>query len=287
MTDSNFWAVAGPLIALVGVVLVVRGARHRSSTGTARDLSGGGWTLSRRAGRRAARRTCRASDRSRVWLVSASPASSPAAACRNGSPGSSLRSSSAIRPDSPACCRSATPSATTPSPGRSRGGRRARTGSTSAVSSRPRRRTRSPTSSALPQTSLVRDFQCVTGWRVPEVHWSGVRLAELLDRAEPSPSATAVAFHSFDGTYTESLTLDQARRSDVLVALQMLGKPVTHDHGGPVRMYVAPMYGYKSTKWLSGDRAHRRRRARLLGTHRRLRRRRLDRYVERARGRAR
>ncbi|MCU1397181.1 MAG: Oxidoreductase molybdopterin binding, partial [Acidimicrobiales bacterium] len=27
--------------------------------------------------------------------------------------------------------------------------------------------------------------------------------------------------------------------------------PVTHDHGGPVRMYVAPMYGYKSTKWLS------------------------------------
>src|SRR4051794_16449643 len=106
--------------------------------------------------------------------------------------------------------------------------------------------------SALPQTSLVRDFRCVTGWRVPEVHWSGVRLAELLDRAAPSPSATAVAFRSFDGTYTESLTLDQARRSDVLVALQMLGKPVTHDHGGPVRMYVAPMYGYKSTKWLSG-----------------------------------
>jgi DMSO/TMAO reductase YedYZ molybdopterin-dependent catalytic subunit len=106
--------------------------------------------------------------------------------------------------------------------------------------------------SAMPQTSLIRDFQCVTGWRVPEVHWSGVRLAELLDRAGPSPEATAVAFHSFDGTYTESLTLEQALRSDVLVALQMLGKPVTHDHGGPVRMYVAPMYGYKSTKWLSG-----------------------------------
>ena len=35
------------------------------------------------------------------------------------------------------------------------------------------------------------------------------------------------------------------------IALTMLGKPVTHDHGGPVRMYVAPMYGYKSTKWLA------------------------------------
>ena len=32
----------------------------------------------------------------------------------------------------------------------------------------------------------------------------------------------------------------------------MLARRVTHDHGGPVRLYVAPMYGYKSVKWLSG-----------------------------------
>jgi DMSO/TMAO reductase YedYZ molybdopterin-dependent catalytic subunit len=30
----------------------------------------------------------------------------------------------------------------------------------------------------------------------------------------------------------------------------MLGAPITTDHGGPVRLYVAPMYGYKSAKWL-------------------------------------
>jgi DMSO/TMAO reductase YedYZ molybdopterin-dependent catalytic subunit len=103
----------------------------------------------------------------------------------------------------------------------------------------------------MPQTTLVRDFQCVTGWRVPEVHWSGVRLSDLLDAAQPAADAKAISFGSFDGKYTESLTIEQARRGDVLVALQMLGRPVTHDHGGPVRMYVAPMYGYKSTKWLS------------------------------------
>ena len=34
MTDSNFWAVAGPVIALAGLVLAARGARRRSSTGT-------------------------------------------------------------------------------------------------------------------------------------------------------------------------------------------------------------------------------------------------------------
>lgn len=105
---------------------------------------------------------------------------------------------------------------------------------------------------ALPQTAFVHDFQCVTGWRVPQVHWSGVPLSTVLDRAVPTAAATAVRFHSFDGTYTESMTLAQARRSDVIVALRMLGGPVTHDHGGPVRIYAPSMYGYKSTKWLSG-----------------------------------
>jgi DMSO/TMAO reductase YedYZ molybdopterin-dependent catalytic subunit len=105
---------------------------------------------------------------------------------------------------------------------------------------------------SMPQTSLVRDFQCVTGWRVPEVHWEGVSLSHLIDLAGPAEDATAVRFTSFDGTYTESLTLEQARLPGVIVALRMLGGPVSHDHGGPVRLYVAPMYGYKSAKWLSG-----------------------------------
>jgi DMSO/TMAO reductase YedYZ molybdopterin-dependent catalytic subunit len=105
---------------------------------------------------------------------------------------------------------------------------------------------------AMPQTELVRDFQCVTGWRVPKVHWRGVRLADLLDAVEPAPEATAVRFTSFDGVYSESLTLDQARRPDVLVATSMLGGSVSRYHGGPVRLFVAPMYGYKSLKWLGG-----------------------------------
>jgi DMSO/TMAO reductase YedYZ molybdopterin-dependent catalytic subunit len=104
---------------------------------------------------------------------------------------------------------------------------------------------------AMPRTAFVQDFQCVTGWRVPEVHWAGVQLAVLLDLAGPTTEAQAVRFRSFDGTYTESLRLTDARRPDVIVALEMLGRPVSHDHGGPVRIYAGSMYGYKSTKWLS------------------------------------
>ncbi|MFJ9909479.1 molybdopterin-dependent oxidoreductase [Streptomyces sp. NPDC101152] len=105
---------------------------------------------------------------------------------------------------------------------------------------------------ALPQTRLVKDVQCVTGWRVPGTPFEGVRLSRLLDAAGVRSSAAAVRFTCFDGTYTESLTLDQARRSDILVALRMQDKDIGHDHGGPVRLYVAPMYFYKSAKWLSG-----------------------------------
>jgi DMSO/TMAO reductase YedYZ molybdopterin-dependent catalytic subunit len=103
---------------------------------------------------------------------------------------------------------------------------------------------------ALPPTELVRDFQCVTGWRVPHVRWRGVRLRELLRRAGVRDDARAVRFVSFDGAYTESLTLEQARRDDVLVAYELEGERLSSAHGGPARLYVAPMYGYKSLKWL-------------------------------------
>jgi DMSO/TMAO reductase YedYZ molybdopterin-dependent catalytic subunit len=103
---------------------------------------------------------------------------------------------------------------------------------------------------AMPQSTLERDFQCVTGWRVPSVTWSGVALPDLLDAVQPRPEATAVRFTSFDGSYSESLTLDQARRRDVLVATGLQGEPISRAHGGPVRMAVLPMYGYKSLKWL-------------------------------------
>jgi DMSO/TMAO reductase YedYZ molybdopterin-dependent catalytic subunit len=104
---------------------------------------------------------------------------------------------------------------------------------------------------SMKRTALVHQFQCVTGWVVPDVHWEGVLLSDLLERCGVAPGATALRFFSADGVYTESLTLAQAQLPSVLVADKMLGANVTTDHGGPVRLYVAPMYGYKSIKWLN------------------------------------
>ena len=47
---------------------------------------------------------------------------------------------------------------------------------------------------AMPPTTLVRTFQCVTGWRVPNVHWQGVALSEILDRAGVQVGGQRAAF---------------------------------------------------------------------------------------------
>ncbi len=104
---------------------------------------------------------------------------------------------------------------------------------------------------SLPATRLTRDFQCVTGWVVTDVHWVGVRLLDLAEHAGADPAASAFRLTSFDGIYTESLTIEQARETGAIAAYSMLGAPVTRQHGGPVRLYVPQMFGYKSIKWLS------------------------------------
>lgn len=104
----------------------------------------------------------------------------------------------------------------------------------------------------LPQTQMTKDFQCVTGWRVDDVPWSGILLRDILAACGVDPAAEALAFTSFDGVYTESLTLEQAQRNDMLVATSMYGAPIEVKHGAPVRLIAAPMYAYKSIKWLDG-----------------------------------
>ena len=103
---------------------------------------------------------------------------------------------------------------------------------------------------ALPQTVLTKDVQCVTGWRVANQRWGGVLLRDVLKHVKADLGAPAVSFTSFDGVYTESLTMEQALRSDVMVATSLNGAAISNDHGGPVRLYAAPMYFYKSLKWL-------------------------------------
>ncbi|CAM2941019.1 molybdopterin-dependent oxidoreductase [Paenibacillus sediminis] len=103
----------------------------------------------------------------------------------------------------------------------------------------------------LKRTVQVSDFHCVTGWSVYNNTWEGIPLKQLLDQAGVDEQAKTVKFYSGDGTYTDSLTLKQARLDDVMVAVMLDGKPISSELGGPVRLIVPKMYGYKSVKWLT------------------------------------
>lgn len=96
---------------------------------------------------------------------------------------------------------------------------------------------------------LEADFHAGCGWTVRGVRWRGARLADLLDRAMPTSDARFVRF--FDGaSYDTSLSIDDAREPDVLLATMQDGRPLEALHGGPLRLVVPAKYGRKSVKWL-------------------------------------
>lgn len=103
----------------------------------------------------------------------------------------------------------------------------------------------------LPRTVMVKDFHCVTGWTVAHVSWEGVKLSELLRRAGVRPEGRFVKFYSADGIYTDALPLDFARQDDILVPFLIDNTPIPVPMGGPARLVVPKMYGYKSVKWLT------------------------------------
>jgi DMSO/TMAO reductase YedYZ molybdopterin-dependent catalytic subunit len=104
---------------------------------------------------------------------------------------------------------------------------------------------------ALPHTRQVSDFHCVTGWTVEDVRWTGCRLSDLVDAVGPQKRVGGVRFVSAEHPYDDSLTFEQAMLPDVLLAYEMDGKPLSRPHGGPLRLVVPEMYGYKSVKWVT------------------------------------
>lgn len=103
---------------------------------------------------------------------------------------------------------------------------------------------------ALPAAEQVSTFHCVTGWTVHDVHWRGVRFADLLAPAQPHPEAAVLTFTSSEKPYVDTLTLDQAHLPDAMLAYEMNGKPLPREHGAPVRVVIPDMYGYKGVKWV-------------------------------------
>ena len=81
---------------------------------------------------------------------------------------------------------------------------------------------------------------------------TGVRLQQLMEFLEADMSgARFLSFYSADGMYFETLPLALARDPRVLLVYEIEGELLPHELGGPVRLWVPFLQGYKSVKWLN------------------------------------
>lgn len=103
---------------------------------------------------------------------------------------------------------------------------------------------------ALEVVSLTRDLHCVTTWSRLDNTWTGVRVADVLARAGVRPEATHAVVSGYPA-YSTNLALADLCRDDVLLAWAHDGRPLAREHGGPLRLVVPHLYGWKSVKWVT------------------------------------
>jgi DMSO/TMAO reductase YedYZ molybdopterin-dependent catalytic subunit len=104
---------------------------------------------------------------------------------------------------------------------------------------------------ALPQIDRTLDIHCVTRWSRFDMTFGGVALSSVLPDQIVDPATRFVSFVArTDRAHSSSLPLDELRSLDAMLATSVNGKPLTTDHGGPVRLIVPGKYFYKSVKWL-------------------------------------
>ena len=91
----------------------------------------------------------------------------------------------------------------------------------------------------------------VGGNLVDNAVWRGVPLADVLNRAGVQRGATQIVGRSVDN-WNSGFPTEYAFDGRVaLVAVSMNGEPLPAEHGFPVRLVIAGLYGYVSaTKWL-------------------------------------
>jgi DMSO/TMAO reductase YedYZ molybdopterin-dependent catalytic subunit len=103
---------------------------------------------------------------------------------------------------------------------------------------------------ALPQSHKLTDIHCVTTWSRYDNRWEGVATRDLLDLVMPRPEANFVMLTSYDG-YTTNLPLADFAAEDAILASHWEGRPLSVEHGGPMRLVVPHLYFWKSAKWLT------------------------------------
>ena len=102
---------------------------------------------------------------------------------------------------------------------------------------------------ALPQVRQNTRHVCVEGWDVIG-RFGGAKLSDFLAMIGADTSARFVTVGCADDYY-ESLDMATALHPQTLLCYEMYDRPLTREHGAPLRLNVPTKIGYKQAKYLT------------------------------------
>lgn len=102
-----------------------------------------------------------------------------------------------------------------------------------------------------PQSELVNDIHCVTGWSKLDASWQGVKTTDLLEGVHIQSHAKYVILHA-EEEWTTNVSIDDFMKEATLLAHSYNDEPLTPEHGYPLRAVIPHLYFWKSAKWIRG-----------------------------------
>ena len=103
----------------------------------------------------------------------------------------------------------------------------------------------------LKRVNVFSDIHCVTTWTKLDNRWEGPSTSIIKELVEIKSNAKFVIVHAA-GNFTTNLSLSDFFEADVLFAMMYNDKPLSPEHGYPVRLVVPRLYFWKSAKWVTG-----------------------------------
>lgn len=113
---------------------------------------------------------------------------------------------------------------------------------------------------ALPRVEMVTELKCIEGWAIVQ-HWVGARLSDFMhlfppattsgnpfDLKKPDDLPNFVGMATPDGAYYVGIEREAALHPQTLLCYEMNGKPLTSEHGAPLRLAIPVKYGIKNIK---------------------------------------